>query len=454
MGLTKREKISYGIGAVGKDWVYGVVSGFLLIYFNTVLGISGSFVGVLFMVARIFDAFNDPFMGIVVEKTHTRWGKFRPWLLIGTLLNAVVLYAMFAVPTTLNMTQTKIYISAAYILWGMTYTIMDIPYWSMIPAISKSGKDRENISVIARSCAGVGAAIAAALTAVLVGALGGGNERAGYRIYALIVSVFFVVATIICVLNVKERVSESKKSVSVGEMLKGLFTNDQAMIVVIAIIIFNASLYITQNLATYFFKYDIRNYNLYGLFATVGGGAQIISMMTLPVFRKKWDCKKILLIAISITMVGYAGMLALSFATFAMSIRLVLLCVAAVIIFFGFGLATVLTTIFLADTVDYGEIKTGQRNESVTFSLQTFVVKLASAISGLIAGVSIDLIKLDPDKTIQAAGTLTGLRLIMTVVPVIGIILSVTFFTRKYILTEAKLGEITKELEKRRHDRV
>ena len=412
VSLKTKEKVAYGIGAIGKDWVYALVSGFLLIYFNTVIGVSGVFTGVLFMVARVFDAFNDPFMGVIVEKTRTKMGKFRPWLLIGTLLNAVVLYAMFAVPEGLTTGQTKVYISVAYILWGMTYTIMDIPYWSMIPAITKSGKDRENISVIARSCAGVGAAIATALTALLIGVFGGGNERLGYKLYAGMVAVFFVVTILITV--------------------------------------FNASLYLTQSLATYFFKYDIGNYSLYGLFATVGGASQILSMMTFPLFRKKMETKKVLLMAIVITIVGYVGLFLASLLSIAESIKLVLLCIIGIVIFFGFGLATVITTIFLADTVDYGEWKNGNRNESITFSLQTFVVKLASAISGLIAGVSIDLIKLDPNAAIQQTSTLIGLRTVMTIIPMLGLVFSIIFFMKKYILTEDKLNEITRELGERR----
>ena len=450
VSLKTKEKVAYGIGAIGKDWVYALVSGFLLIYFNTVIGVSGVFTGVLFMVTRVFDAFNDPFMGVIVEKTRTKMGKFRPWLLIGTLLNAVVLYAMFAVPEGLTTGQTKVYISVAYILWGMTYTIMDIPYWSMIPAITKSGKDRENISVIARSCAGVGAAIATALTALLIGVFGGGNERLGYKLYAGMVAVFFVVTILITVFNVREKVVDNKKAVSVKEMLLSLIHNDQAMVVVIGIIVFNASLYLTQSLATYFFKYDIGNYSLYGLFATVGGASQILSMMTFPLFRKKMETKKVLLMAIVITIVGYVGLFLASLLSIAESIKLVLLCIIGIVIFFGFGLATVITTIFLADTVDYGEWKNGNRNESITFSLQTFVVKLASAISGLIAGVSIDLIKLDPNAAIQQTSTLIGLRTVMTIIPMLGLVFSIIFFMKNYILTEDKLNEITRELGERR----
>ena len=143
MNLTRKEKASYGVGAIGKDMVYTLVSGFLLYYYNQVLGIKGSFIAVIFMLARVFDAFNDPFMGIVVEKTRSRYGKFRPWLLIGTMLNAVVLVSMYSVPRNLSQVSLMVYTSVMYVLWGITYTVMDIPYWPMLPAITKAGKERE-----------------------------------------------------------------------------------------------------------------------------------------------------------------------------------------------------------------------------------------------------------------------------------------------------------------------
>lgn len=447
--LSGREKFTYGVGAVGKDMVYALVSGFLMYYYNTVLGISATFIGLLFMGARIFDAANDPIMGIVVDKTKTRFGKFRPWLFIGTILNAVILYAMFSVPEALTDTPLLIYTSVAYILWGMTYTVMDIPYWSMIPAISEPGKDRENISVIARSCAGIGFAIPTALTMVLVPILGKGDSRLGFSMFAAIVAIFFVTAIMVTVFNVKEKNLDSSKSPTLKEMFKALFSNDQALVVVIGIIIFNASLYLTQQLAIYFFQFDIGNASLFGIFGTIGGAAQILAMMFLPVLRKRFECKKILSGAIVTTLIGYTLLFILGTLNIT---NLILLCIAAIIIFIGFGLATVLTTIFLADTVDYGEWKNGQRSESVIFSLQTFVVKLASAVSVLIAGVGLDLIKLDVNAVKQAASTLLGLRIIMIVVPMVGLIISIIFFAKKYKLDEAMLNKITRELKERRKE--
>ena len=149
--LTLGQKIAYGLGAVGKDMVYMLSASYVLYYFQDLLGVNAIAMGVILLVARIFDAFNDPIMGVVVAKTKTRWGKFRPWLLIGTLTNAVVLFLMFAAPPTLDASGLVAYAAVSYIMWGVTYTMMDIPYWSMIPAFTKGGKEREGLTTLART---------------------------------------------------------------------------------------------------------------------------------------------------------------------------------------------------------------------------------------------------------------------------------------------------------------
>ena len=192
MRLSTREKVSYGLGAVGKDMVYMLSAGYVLYYYQDILGVSAIAMGVILMAARVFDAFNDPIMGVLVAKTRTKWGKFRPWLLIGTLLNSFVLYFMFSAPPALDGSGLIVYVAVAYILWGVTYTMMDIPYWSMIPAFTEGGKERENLSTLARSCAGVGSAIVTIITMKCVYMLGNGNERAGFQWFALIIAVLFM----------------------------------------------------------------------------------------------------------------------------------------------------------------------------------------------------------------------------------------------------------------------
>ncbi len=446
MQTGTKQKLGFGVGAVGKDMVYALVSGFILYYYNDILGISGTFTGIMMMAARIFDAFNDPLMGVVVEKTNTRMGKFRPWILTGTLTNALVLYGMFAMPASITGTPMLVYATVAYVLWGVTYTLMDIPFWSMLPAITKAGKDRENLSVIGRACAAVGYAVPTVLTMLLVVRLGG-SEREGFSLFAGGIAAVFVAAELLCVALVREKPVEQQKSPSVRDMFAALVHNDQAMVVVVGIIVFNASLYLTTQLGVYFFKYDIGNSDLFSLFGTVGGVGQILSMLSLPMLRRRWGSKQILTGALTVTIAGYLLLFALSIA----GIHFVpALAACAFIIYVGFGLATVLTTVFLADTVDYGELKTGHRSESVIFSMQTFVVKLASASSVLIAAIGIDLIGLDETAPVQSAQTLMGLRLLMVALPVAGLVFSILYFVRRYRLTEAENARIAQALRQRR----
>jgi melibiose permease len=449
MKLSVGQKTAYGIGAVGKDMVYALSASYVMYFYQDILGLSATFVGAILMIARIFDALNDPFMGVLVAKTRTRWGRFRPWLFSGTVLNAVVLYAMFAAPD-LSQGGLMVFFSVIYILWGMTYTMMDIPYWSMIPAVTDTPSDREHLSVIGRTCAGVGSALIAMGTMLMVGLLGGDSERLGFRYVALIVAGIFLVAEVICCLFVKERSRSDMETTSVGEMFRSLLHNDQAIVVVITIVLINTALYLTSNLVIYFFKYDFGGASWkasYTLFVTVGGAFQILGMMVLyPLLRKKLSNERLFIVSFVLAICGYAVILLLCLAGLASS--LVLLCVPGALVFLANGILSVLTTVFLSSSVDYGQLKTGRREESVIFSMQTFVVKAASGLAVFLTGVGLDLIGLvgNTDETgpvaVQSAQTLLGLRLMMTLLPIAGLVVGLLVFRKKFLLTDAYVEQL------------
>jgi len=179
MKLTTKGKVGYGLGAVAKDMVYMLSASYVLYYFQDLLGVNAVAMGIILLVARVFDAFNDPLMGVIVAKTRTKWGKFRPWLMIGTITNAIVLYMMFSCWAKTGGGKVA-FAAVFYILWGVTYTMMDIPFWSMIPAMTEGGKDREAMSQLGRTCAGVGSALITILTMKIVPMLGNGNEPLGF----------------------------------------------------------------------------------------------------------------------------------------------------------------------------------------------------------------------------------------------------------------------------------
>ena len=452
----KKQFAAYGLGAVGKDMVYALSASYIMYYYQDILGLSATFVGFILMIARVFDAANDPFMGVVVAKTNSRWGKFRPWIFTGTILNAFVLYALFAAPAVSGK-ALMIYFAVMYILWGVTYTMMDIPFWSMIPAVTSTTKDRENLSVVGRTCAGVGYALINVFTVMAVSKLGGGIERTGFRLFALIIAILFVIFILFTCFTIREQKEENMQTTSVKEMFKALFNNDQAIITVVTIVLINSALYITSNLLIYFFKYDIGGTtwkDAYTLFTSVGGISQILGMMAVyPILRSKLSNTIIFKLGLCLAIFGYAFLLALCLLGY--SSVLTMLMVPGVMIFVANGILTVLTTVFLANTVDYGEVKTGHREESVIFSMQTFVVKAASGLAVFITGVSLDLIGLTSKDGLGEgiptfSSPLLGLRLLMTILPMIGLVLALVLFTRKFILTDEKAEQIRKQLEEKK----
>jgi Na+/melibiose symporter-like transporter len=598
-GLTGKEKFAYGIGAVGKDMVYMLSASYVLYYFQDIMKTSAIAMGIILLIARVFDAFNDPIMGVIVAKTKTKWGKFRPWLMIGTITNAVILFLMFAAPPTLDGKGLIAYAAVTYILWGITYTMMDIPYWSMIPAFTKGGKEREGLSALARSCAGVGSALVTILTVMAVTALGSaltsksdsnitkqftsadtkinayvieldsdGNptsnvieyaedkkdvsvtvvgserafegvysfnndntnyeftvngitaenskvefvtdsegageagvvfyvdskayeaiktsdsisatlkmnstlevERVGFKYFSLIIGILFIVFIAITCLCIKEKSSVDMQTASVKQMFKALLGNDQAMTVVITIVLFNTATYITSNLLIYFFKYDLAGSNWQGnytLFNTFAGAMQILAMMILfPLLRKAFTTLKIFYIGVFSAIGGYIILLAMSLAG---NKSVYPFFVPGFFIMGAVGILNVICTIFLANTCDYGELKNGRRDESVIFSMQTFVVKLASGIAALVASICLTVFKIqEQSDTEMSLAVLTdkvnalknnvietidtsavfGLRMVMTLTPIFVLVIALLIFKKKYILTDKKIEEINTELKSR-----
>ncbi len=252
------------------------------------------------------------------------------------------------------------------------------------------------------------------------------------------------------------------ETASVGQMFKALVQNDQAMAIVIAIVLINCSIYITSNLVIYFFKYDFGGtgwYNSYTLFNMFGGGIQIISMMVFyPLLRKFADNMKIFYICLASAIIGYAVLLGIAFTNMN---NVFVLFVPGFFIFAANGVLQVLTTVFLANTVEYGELKNGRRDESVIFSMQTFVVKLASGLAAFVASICLSVFSLQSGTEVSeadmvkdfslevAASSRVGLRMTMTLIPIFGLFVAILWFKKKYLLTEEKVNEISSQLAKK-----
>ena len=453
--LSWVSKICFGIGAFGKDAVYAIVGTYLMMYLTDFRSVAPAFVGVLFMVARIWDAFNDPFMGMIVDNTRTKWGKFRPWILIGTVLNAIVLVLLFW-NNNLEGNSYLVWCSVFYILWGMTYTVMDIPYWSMVPALTDDENERNQISAIPRIFASCAWLVINSFGLILVTNLGKGNDLKGFAILATIIAVIFIISSIITCIACKERVvAASKEKTSVKGMMNVLLKNDQVKIILGIALFFNIAYQLSNSFALYYFKYVAErtyaiegNGILYPIYASVAGFAQMASMAILPMLAKKIGKKVSFFLASFLPVFGFAALWILGYT---MPTNAAAVGVCSAVINSGIGFMLVFITVILSEVVDYGEYKLGTRNESILFSMQTFVVKFAGAFSGFISGIGLTLIGFQANVE-QTAGAEVGMRIIMFLIPAILSALCYLIYVKGYKLTPEVYSKINKELADKRKE--
>ena len=447
--LTWPVKISYGIGAFGKDLVYAIVATFYMFYLTDVCKIDPIFIGNLFLFARLFDAVNDPVMGLVVDNTRTRWGKFRPWILLGTILNAVVLVFLFLNPGLEGGRQLT-YIAVTYLLWGVTYTLMDIPYWSMIPALTDDEKERDTISVVPRIFASVAWMLIGYFGLPLVERLGRGDQADGFARLGGVIAVVFVICSVVTFFCVKDRGIEQggapRQRTSVREMIAVLVKNDQVLVVLALSLLFNLSFQLTNGFAVFYCKYVIGLQDMVSVYLLAAGITQLCGLFGYP-FLASWIGRRAVFAASGVfPVLGFAVLLLGMFPANEMWLRGMVFLTGAVINF-GIGLSLGLLTVMLADVVDYGEYKLGTRNESILFSTQTFVVKFAGALSGFITGAGLTLIGFVAD-AVQTPGTVLGIRVIMGGIPIVFTVLYLIIYSRFYRLTGTFLEEVKEALRR------
>ena len=449
--LTSREKYSYGIGAYGKDLACGIVYTFLMIYFTDVVGINPAFVGTLFLMARLWDAINDPIMGMIVDNTRSRFGKFRPWIFIGTILNSVVLFLLFRKPD-LEGTSLYLYYSVMYILWGMTYTIMDIPYWSMIPTLATTKEDREKISVVPRIFASLGGLTVTTFGIALVNKLGNGNQIKGFEYFALGIVIIFIISTIVTCINVKEKtqVQVNNEKVNIKQAFNILKQNDQLLVFIGIVLAYNLAMQLAGGAAIYYFKYVAGKESLFSLYSFFKV-AEIGGLMLFPVVTRKIGRQQVFRMA---TILPMFGLITLFISGLIAPQSILFISVSAVLLNLGSGFLLGSTTVMLADIVDYGEYKLGSRNESIIFSAQTLLVKLASALSGWLIGVGLSLIGYVAGAAVQSNITIIGIRVIMTIIPSIVALVMYVIYKSKYKINGSVHDEILQVIGSRKKVKV
>lgn len=472
----KRNKYCFGLGTIGRDAVYSLISMYFITYLTETVGLADhelAIIGALMVVFRVFDALNDPVMGTIVDNTHTRWGKFKPWIVFGALISGILTILLFSDPGISGGAYIA-FIAVVYLLWGMAFTTNDISYWSLMPAISKDQKVREGIGAVARICANIGM-FSVVVLYTMVPDLFGMGARKSYFVFTLIIVAIMWIFQAVTVFGVKEDRSglEKQGHTSLKGMLHALVKNDQLMVTAIAMALFMIGYCTTTSFGVYYFKYAYKDEGTYMIFAAVLGVAQLTALALFPKFSKRFKRKQLYFGAMVTVVAAYI----LFFFSFE---KLPLIILAGLALFFAQAFIQLLMLLFLADAVEYGEWKLGKRNESVSFAVQPFINKLGGALGTGVVTLTLILSGInpiskqiteiesgmaamtDPSAIAAAQAKIDGLingvvgsplwimKIAMMLLPLVCILIGFVIYNKKFKIDEELYAQIITDLEARK----
>ncbi len=435
------EKSMYALSGLGISIFFGMPMIYLVIYYTDVFGISPAVVATLFLVSRIWDAINDPIMGTIVDKTKTRWGKCRPYMIFGPILLMVAFVAVFSGPTDLGNTGKIIYASITYIFFGMMYTMVDIPANALISSMTQDSKERTSITTLRRILCNVGILIGAAGVIPLVGILGKGDQAKGYMLTTIILGAIGTVSIVLSGLTAKERVAPTKnESYAFKDMIRVLKLNTPLLIISSVFMVNQIATTIKSAATAYYFSYNIGKPELIAVASGIALIATIIGTMFIPLLVKLFGKKKTIIYAL----VGIAlSSLALFFISYE-NVTLIIIQFVVNSFVSGFGLA--LPFIMVIDTVEYGEWKTGIRSEGLVFSTLTFGTKVGTAIGGAALGLILSFTGYIPN-AVQTQEALNGILVCIAGIPIVVAIIGIVLM-KFYELDEKLYDKIVADLKK------
>lgn len=449
---ANHNKYTFGLGTVGRDMVYTMVSMYLIYYLTDVLNLSTAslwWITGIMLCCRIFDALNDPIMGVIVDNTHSKYGKFKPWIILGACLSGIVTVLLFTDMGAKGGAYVVLF-AILYLFWGITYTINDISYWSMLPSLSIDQKEREKIGAFARICANIGLFFVVAGVVPITTALGemlGGLQK-GYFAFAIIIVLVMWLGQSITIFGVKETVvttGKEQEHTTLKNMIEVIFKNDQLLFTAISMALFSIGYMTTTSFGIYYFKYAYGNEEMYSIFAIILGVSQIAALIIFPLFSKRFERSKLYFGATCLVVIGYIIFF------FAPTDTMTFIGSAGVLIFVGEAFIQLLMLMFLADTVEYGYWKFGKRNDSVTFSLQPFINKMGGAVASGVVGAVVILSGIK-DAGSAANVTAEGMTLMkgaMFIFPLICILIGYLLYRSKYKIDQKLYDQIVGELKER-----
>mgnify|MGYP000002017076 FL=1 len=456
-------RLAYSFGAFGNDSFYGLLSGYLIMFITSHLFNTGnaaedakmiSIVTLIIMGLRIVELFIDPFIGNAIDRTKTRWGHFRPWVVVGGSISAVILLMLFTNLGGLYQKNAILYMivfGVLYITMDIFYSFKDVGFWSMLPSLTTDSREREKTATYAR----VGSTVGGGLVGILVmpaviffsaKATSTGDDRGWFVFAAIICGIAFVSAWCVGLFTreVNSDIRKNKKDTKgIVGIFKALSGNDQLMWVALAYLFYGIGINITNSLEVYYFTYIMGMPKAFSIFSTINILLGIIATSLFPILSKRMS-RKALFTSCLVVMLCAMGI----FAFAGSNLPLVLL--AASLFGFPQQMVFLIVLMVITDSVEYGQLKLGHRDESLALSVRPLIDKFGGAVSNGVVGQIAIMAGMTTGATaasITAAGKM-NFKLMMFAVPAIMLVIAIIIFATKVILSEQKHAEIVAELEK------
>jgi melibiose permease/lactose/raffinose/galactose permease len=441
----RRNKWTFGVGTIGRDMVYTLVSMFLVVYLTEVVNLPDAqlwWATTLILAARLFDAVADIVMGAIVDNTQTRFGHYKPWIAGGALASAIITTLLF---TNLHLSGSSFVAVFAllYLLWSLSWTANDIPYWSLLPALTLDQKQRENFGSLAKIFATIGLFTVVVAIIPVTNALGG--DVHAWTMFTIAVVVVMLLGQSVTLFGVREPdIIVGHERTTLKEIAGVVFHNDQLLWTAIAMVLFMTGYVTTTTFGVYFFKYVYRNENMYSPFAAVLGVAQLIGYATFPILAKRMKRRTLYGLATALILAGYVVF-------FFSPMNMIPIGVAGLLLFLGQSWVTLLMLVFLTDTIEYGQWKLGRRNVAVTFALQPFINKVGAALATQIVSVAVIISGVNSAATPDdvTPGGLLIIKIAMLILPPILIIVGYLIYRAKYRIDEEMYATLVSDLKER-----
>ncbi|OIQ46586.1 MAG: MFS transporter [Gammaproteobacteria bacterium MedPE] len=437
MALSIKEKVGYACGDVASNFYWRVFDVFLFIFYTDVFGLSAATVGTMMLVTRLIDAFSDPIMGAVADRTITKWGRFRPYLLWGIIPIVAAGILTFTVPD-LDDSGKVIWAYATYIFMMLAYTFINVPYGALLGVVTHDTQQRTTLTSFRFIGAFSGGSLVAYLTPELVAWFGQGDEATGWQLTMMLYGCIAAALFIITFFSTKERISPpTNQQTPVLLDIRDLLSNKPWIVLFSLALIIMMTISLRGSTGTFYFKYYVNREDLIGSFSMAYMIALAIGAASTPLLTKLMDKRKLLMVLMSIV----AALSAIFYVVPKDNIALMF--VLQIAIGLALGPKSPLVFSMYADTADYSFWRTGRRATAMIFSAAAFAQKLGGALAGAMIGWLLSSMGYVANQA-QSGASENGIVLLMTLIPAIFAALAVPLLAL-YPLSNQQLEHIQKD---------